>query len=319
MMGSYDLPIMTTQRKGLLVMHKSEQNNRGLRQRLVPYILILPACVYIIVILIYPLLYNLVLSFGEMTSFNSPLEFTGIKNYVDLFSSPQFSQTLRQTFVWTIGSVAFQFILGLVAAITVNRSKLGKAIGLSLLLIPWVTSFTVTAIIWRWGFDGQLGIINDVLMRLNLISQPVNWLASPSLAMGAVIVANMWKYFPFNMLLIIGGLQSIPFELNEASMIDGANAWQRFLKISIPLLRPVIFVTIMIDMVHAFNAFTIIHIMTGGGPLRGTEILPILIYRLAFESFSFEKAAAASVILFVTVSIAIFFYSRVLWKETDLS
>ena len=288
------------------------------KRNLTAYLLILPACAFIFIVLVYPLVYSLILSFGSLPSFDQPMEFVGLKNYRGLINQYGFWQTVRQTLVWTTGNVIFQFLLGLFAALLVNRTRIGKAVGLSILLVPWVSTYVVTAIVWRLIFDSQLGMLNDVLIRLGFIKDALNWLGDPKLAMIAVITANVWKYYPFNMMLLMGGLQSISPALKEAAEIDGANGWQQFSRVTLPLLRPVMFVTVMLNIVHAFNAFTVVHVMTGGGPLRATEIFPLLIHRLGFVSLSFERASAAAGLLFLTVAFAISIYTWTFWKESEM-
>jgi multiple sugar transport system permease protein len=161
-------------------------------------------------------------------------------------------------------------------------------------------------------------MLNDILIRWGFIKEALNWLGSPKMAMIAVIIANVWKYYPFNMMLLMGGLQSISPALKEAADIDGASGWQQFFRVTLPLLRPVMFVTVMLNIVHAFNAFTVVHVMTGGGPLRATEIFPLLIHRLGFVSLSFERASAAAGLLFLTVAFAIALYTWTFWKESEI-
>ena len=287
-------------------------------QRLEGLVLLLPAYLYVGAVLGYPIVYGLLLSFSRVTRFDQPMTWVGLQNYAELLDNPFFFPVLRQSLIWAVGSVVPQLAVGLGAALLLGRSRVGKGLALSALLAPWVASFTVTAIVWRWMFDSQLGIINDLIVRAGFAGQPVNWLASPGLAMFAVIVANVWKYFPFMMLMLMAGLQAISPSLYEAAEIDGAGGLQRFAKITLPLLRPVLFIAALLGLVHALNAFTIVYVMTGGGPLRSTEILPVFIHRLAFVSLSFEQAAAASTVLFLTVAVVVGVYVRAFRRQAGL-
>lgn len=281
------------------------------------YLAIAPAMLTILLVVGYPLLYNMVISFFGRGEDWSSFVFVGAINYLKLFKSSSFWRVVAQTVAWAIGSVSLQFALGLIGALLMNRPFRGRGIVGGLMLLPWTSSFAVAALVWKWLFHPQLGAINDILLRLGLISQEINWFANPSTAMAAVIIANVWKYFPFMMTMLLAGLQGIPQQLYEAAAIDGATAWDAFRHVTMPQLSPVIAVSLLLAATWAINAFSIVYLMTGGGPAHTTEILPVYIYRLAFNAFDFGPAAAASMLLFVAVLVISVFYLRMLNREGD--
>ncbi len=263
--------------------------------------LVLPAFIAVLAFSAYPLIYNFVISLTNAGAFNPEPNFIGLENYLRLARAPIFWQVTIQTLGWTAMSVALEIIVGFTAALLLNRPGVGRGVITGVALASWATSFTVVAILGRWIFDARLGVINDILLRLHLISNPINWLSQAETARIAVATMNGWKYFPFVMLMFLAGLQGIPEELYESAKIDGATGILRFRFITLPMLKPVVASALFLTTIWALNAFTIIWVMTGGGPLRGTETLPIFIYRLSFTSFNYGAAAAASIYLFCVV------------------
>jgi multiple sugar transport system permease protein len=181
----------------------------------------------------------------------------------------------------------------------------------AVVMVPWVSSFVIVAVVFLWLYHPELGVLNDMLMRLGLISQPIAWLASPGMAQFSLILANTWKFFPLVAITLFAGLQTVPRELVEASTIDGANRLQMLRYIVIPLLAPSIATAVLLSAIWAFNAFTLSIIMTGGGPLRATEVMGLYIFKVGFDSFDFGVAAAASLVLFVAILVITMAYLRV--------
>jgi multiple sugar transport system permease protein len=176
--------------------------------------------------------------------------------------------------------------------------------------VPWVSSFVVVAVLFLWIYHPQLGVLNDVLIKLRLIDQPIGWLASPATAQVALILANTWKFFPLVMITLFTGLQDIPRDLSESAAIDGATRLQVLRHIIIPLLAPSIATAVLLSTIWAYNTFTLPIIMTAGGPLRATEVMGLHIYKLAFDAFDFGGAAAASLVLFVQILVVTVLYLR---------
>lgn len=227
--------------------------------------------------------------------------FSGVKNYLKILNDVDLRNSLLQTAYWTFGSVIIQFVLGFVAALILGETFRGRGLARSLLLIPWAMPSVVGALAWKWMYHGQYGLLNHMLRSLHLISHDVNWLGNISTAMVSVIVTNSWRGFPFMMLMLLAGLQNIPKEIYDASAVDGASFWQQLWYIILPLLKPVIFVVILLASIWTFNNLTYIYILTGGGPAGRTDILVTFVYKQGFEYFHFGYAATLSVMLFLVI------------------
>jgi multiple sugar transport system permease protein len=184
-----------------------------------------------------------------------------------------------------------------------------------ILLIPWISSFVVVGILFLWIYDPQMGVLNDMLLRLGLIEKPVAWLASPHLAQISLIAANTWKFFPLVMITLLAGLQDVSPELLEATQVDGANWLGSFRMVIFPTILPSISTGVLLSTIWAYNSFTLPVVMTGGGPLRATEIFGLHIFKLAFDAFDFGAAAAASLVLFAQILIVILLYLKVVERD----
>jgi multiple sugar transport system permease protein len=196
-------------------------------------------------------------------------------------------------------------------ALALNAVTRVRAFYSAVVMVPWVSSFVIVAIVFLWMYHPELGVLNDMLTRLGIIDQPIAWLASPGMALFSLILANTWKFFPLVAITLFTGLQAIPRDLIEASMTDGAHRVQTLRYVVIPLMAPSIATAVLLSSIWAFNAFTLSIIMTGGGPLRATEVMGLYIYKVAFDSFDFGMAAAASLLLFAVILIATVVYLKV--------
>lgn len=269
------------------------------RDRLFGYGLLVPTLAVIALVILYPMADGIRISFMRMKLTSVlPNRYVGFDNYVTLFHDPTFWTTLRTTVVWTVANVVAQMVLGLALALLLNERLKARGLFRSLALIPYIVPSVAAALIWRWMYDGSAGIINAILYHLGLISSYRPWLGDISTALPAVIVESVWKGTPFVMIMLLAGLQTISPEFYEASAIDGANAWQRLIDVTLPLLRPTIAVALILTTVYTVNNFNAIWLMTQGGPLGSTDILFTSAYKIAFQSFDFGMAATISVVLF---------------------
>jgi len=264
------------------------------------------------VVIAYPLIDTLRLSFSEVELGRDATPFIGLQNFADVLDDRVFGTTLRNTFVWTVLSVSLIVVLGLLAALTVNERFPGRTTVRSTILIPWIIPGIVAAVTWKWLYHPDFGVINDFLIRAGFIAGPTNWLADPFRGLYAVIVVNVWKGFPFAMLMLLAGLQGVPEDLYDAARVDGANAWHRLVYVTLPHLRPVLIVVALLQTIWNMNTFTYVYVLTGGGPIRLTEVLGVYIYNMAFQSFKFGMASAAAVIVFVISASLSIAYLRVL-------
>jgi multiple sugar transport system permease protein len=226
----------------------------------------------------------------------------------------RFWQSLWNTSIFTLASVFLELILGMAVALVLNQSFRGRGIVRTISLLPWALPTALMGLAWAWIFNDQYGIVNDILLRLGILQTGVSWLGDPTLAMMAVILADVWKTTPFIALLLLAGLQSISSDLYEAHAIDGASAWQSFWKITIPLLLPQIVIALLFRFAQAFGIFDLVQVMTGGGPAGATEMVSIYIYGTVMRYLDFGYGAALVVVTFLllvaAVAIAAYCLSR---------
>jgi multiple sugar transport system permease protein len=265
------------------------------------YVYVYPAVIYMLILVGYPLVYNLMLSVQNVDMMNLAGEhkFVGLQNYITIFKEDVFWTSLKNTFVYTICSILFQFTIGLALAIFFNlRFRLAPFLR-GLMLVTWLTPIVVTALLYKFMFSSSVGIINFVLASLGFIDKPIEWLTDPYLAM----------------ILLSTGLSNLPQDVFESSAIDGAGRWQRFVHITIPLLRPVIMIVMMLGFIYTFKVFDLIYVMTGGGPVDATEVLSTMAYRYSFDQFQFSLGAVVSNILFFILLVVSLFYLRMIRND----
>ncbi|MDI9549762.1 MAG: sugar ABC transporter permease [Chloroflexota bacterium] len=298
---------MTEARDHVVPRRLIEKPAGGARLRnLGQYLFLAPALVFMLLTMVYPVLSNLRMSVYDVnvaTFLSNSAPFVGLDNYVKVVSDPAFQNAFRLSVYFTIGSLVFQFTIGFALALLFNRSFPGNGLLRALMLLGWMLPTVVSASIFRWMFDGGNGIINFLFESLGLLDAPRHWLIEPNTALIGTIVANIWVGIPFNMILLLPGLQSIPDSLYEAASIDGATPWQSFRRVTLPLMRPVALSVLLLGFIYTFKVFDIVYVMTRGGPVNATTVLPIYVYQLAFNFFRFGDGAAAAVLLLLPLSI----------------
>ena len=279
------------------------------------YLFATPLLVVLAVAVLFPALYNLGVAFSEYNLTSNSWRFAGLQNFAKLWNSPLFWNSFKVTLLWVVGNVSLQLVIGLAIALALNSILRFRGPFTGILLIPWISSFVVVAILFIWIYDPQMGVLNDILLRLGLIEKPIAWLASPQLAQASLIVANTWKFFPLVMITLLAGLQDVSPELVEATQVDGANWLGTFRMVIFPTLLPSISTGVLLSTIWAYNSFTLPIVMTGGGPLRATEIFGLHIFKLAFDAFDFGAAAAASLVLFIQIMIVVVMYLKVVGRD----
>jgi multiple sugar transport system permease protein len=277
--------------------HQSRHRWLVFKHRMEPVLFISPAFIVIAVILIYPLGYSLWLSFHEWTlrGFRQGIPFVGLQNYRDLFSNPDFLNSLRITATFVILAVGIEFVLGMGLALLLNHDLRGKNIIRALILLPMMCTNVVIGLTWRLLLNYEFGLVNYYLGVIGV--GPFEWLSKPAVAFAAVILVDVWNTTSFVALLLLAGLQALPDEPFEAARIDGASAWQSFTNITLPLLRQTILVVLLWRMIDTFRIFDVIYLLTAGGPARATETVSIYVYRYGFQSFNLGYASAASYLM----------------------
>ena len=280
---------------------------------------VLPAFIYMFFFVGYPIIRNIILSLQDVTvrTLTAPSKpFVGPQNYKEIFSDPVFMKALLNTLLFTICCLVLQFVIGFALALFFNRHfSIAKPIR-GLMLIPWMIPITVTALIFKFIFGTDVGILNYILQSLGIISENIDWLTYKNTDLFAIICANVWIGIPFNMILISTGLTTIPKELYESASIDGAGKIQTFFKITLPLLRNTIESVLILGFIYTFKVFDLVYVMTGGGPVNSTHMLSTYSYKLSFEMFKYSKGAAVANVLLVILLIVGVFYLRAT-KEDD--
>lgn len=276
------------------------------REQRTGWLLLLPALLLLALVFAYPILRAFWLSlFTQNLGTQLKLVFSGLDNYGRMVGDGRFWQSLWNTSIFTLVSVFLELILGMGVALVLNQSFPGRGIVRTISLLPWALPTALMGLAWAWIFNDQYGIVNDILLRLGILQTGISWLGDPTLAMMAVILADVWKTTPFIALLLLAGLQSIPSDLYEAYAIDGASAWQSFWKITVPLLLPQIVIALLFRFAQAFGIFDLVQVMTGGGPAGATEMVSIYIYSSIMRYLDFGYGAALVVVTFLLLIIAV--------------
>jgi multiple sugar transport system permease protein len=283
--------LATTRRPRLLA-------RKSTRKAIMIWSFLAPSLLIFLLYRILPLAWNVLLSF-EAWSPLKPAVFIGFDNYEEMFFEDEvFWQALWNTLL-VIGSAPIGIAIALALALLVNSDIRGRDTYRTLIFLSYPLMTVAVAIIWRWMFDERVGLINYVARGLDLVDKPIPFLNSFTWALPSVIAANIWQMLGFYMIILLTGMQNIPGNLYEAAQIDGANAFRRFLRITLPLLKPSIFLCFVIGMLNSVTSFDLVYVMTAGGPGRATEILVTYIYKLGFTQTRFDYAAAVTVIFFV--------------------
>lgn len=274
------------------------------------YALITPTIVYLGMIVGYPIFYLFWVALNKVTFQPGKLMFNwvGTENFRVILNDLYFLEALRHTIYIVIISVPISLVLALIIALCLNKITFGRNILRVSFLLPWMIAPALSSIMWRWLYNDQFGILNYILSYLGIIKQPVLWLANPAVAINSIIICDVWQYTPFIMIILFAGLQNVPKELYDASKVDGANSFEVFRYITLPSIKPNIFFVLLIRTVFTLRIFDFIFTLTRGGPARSTEVLTTYIYKLGFQFMKYDYASAASIILLLITSIAIFGY-----------
>lgn len=275
---------------------------------------IAPAAVFMGLLIAYPLVYGLYISVFD-TNLVNRWDFVGAQYYERAVTSEQFQSSILVTGLYAILVVAGTHVVGMLLALALNRRGLAVTIFRIVFILPWLFPEVVVALLWRWILNPVYGVLNDLLLSIGVIDAPQAWLEDARLALLGVVGASIWTSFPLVMILLLAGLQSISPDLYEAASLDGAGRMKSFVHITVPGLLPVLLVTLILQTVWWFKHFTIVWLMTGGGPVAATSVVSISIYREAFQNFNFGQAAAYAAIVFAICLAASALYRRVIRDE----
>lgn len=290
---------------------------RQMRKQWSAYLFLLPTMILFGVFTIAAVIYAFYLSFHEWNILEPQKPFVGLENYQRLLSDSRFGGSIVNTLYYTAVSVPVTMILGLMIALLLNNQIRARGLFRTLFYLPVVTPLVIAAIIWKWLYNGEFGLLNYYLLQFGIIKEPLLWLSDPNLAMPAVIITSIWKGVGFTMVVYLAGLQSIPEDYYDAAKIDGAVGWQRLKDITIPLLNSTTLFLTVVSVLGALQVFTEIFIMTNGGPLRRTTTMVYHIYQTAFKNFDMGYASAMAFGMFAIMFVFTLVQLRVMREEVE--
>lgn len=284
---------------------------------LAAFLFLSPTLILFSTFILFPVLFSFYLSFHQWNMFSAEMTYIGVGNYSQLILSPEFWNVFKNTLIYTIGTVPLNMALALAIAYLLNKKLVGKKLLRTAFFTPVIISWIAAAVIWRWLFEPNYGLVNHVLGWFGISS--VNWLNDPNMAMIAIIIVGVWKTFGFNMVLFSAGLQSIPDHYYEAAEIDGAGKLSQFWNITIPLLSPTTFFIVIMSVIGSFQVFDVVYVLTSGGPLGSTKVMIFYIYEQAFQFFNMGYASALAYVLFAVIFIFTLIQVKFLSKRIHYS
>lgn len=285
------------------------------KSKMLPYLLLLPCFLVVIILYGYPMVLTFINSFNKVNLLTGKSDFIGLANYKSIFNDPQFYKSLSVTVKYTVITVFLKIFLGFLLAYLLSSNIFAKKQFRFLVLIPWAIPQVAVSTLWKWILDGRYGYINYFFMKLGITKSPILFLSDPNIALYCAAFVDAWLGISFVSMMFLAALEQIPTSLYEASEIDGANKTRQFFDITLPGIRQT-FVTILILVtIWTFNSFNVIYVLTQGGPMRSTETLIIKIYQEAFSRFNIGASSALTMIVVVILSLMTFIYSRRLLNE----
>jgi multiple sugar transport system permease protein len=284
---------------------------RQMRKNWSAYMFIAPGMIHFLIFTLFAVGFAFYISFHDWNIIKPDKPFVGLDNYLRLFEDKRFIRSVINTFTFMIG-VPLNLIVGLSVALLLNTKVRGQALFRTMFYIPVVTPLVVSAIIWKWVYQGDYGLLNYYLLKFGIIHEKIFWLADPNLALPALILMGVWGGTGATMVIYLAGLQAIPEDFYDAAKVDGASGWQRLIHITIPLLRPTTFFLLITGIIGAFQIFTEVYIMTNGGPLSRTSTIGYYLYVNAFRELDMGYATAMAFVLFAMI----FVFTVIQWKYT---
>lgn len=298
-------------------MKTSSKLTRDQRKLKTAFIMLLPALVFLALLIAFPLGKVIHDAFTHVHLINKSMTgFAGIENFKTITEDEHFVQAVKNTILWTIFSVAGEYLMGMITAVLLNQKFKGRAIFRTCIFIPWLVPIIVAGMTWDWMLNPEFGIVNYLLKNMGLINESINFLGDSKYALATVIFVNIWRSFPYYTISFLSAMQSIPGDLAEAASIDGAGMFRRFFSVTLPQLRSVSLVILFIHVIWTAVNFDFIWVMTEGGPNYATETLPVMIYRYSMRKFDVGAASALSTMMFTVMVVLFIFYYR---KRSQLS
>jgi multiple sugar transport system permease protein len=286
-------------------------NSRNHRMLIIGFLV--PGIALTVVGIVLPLVYAVYLSFFKLESFVGVPKFVGLMNYYDALMDTRFWMATYHGLIYSLTTIAFQVVIGILFAVILNESFKGKAFVRGLVILPYILPTVVVTLIWGWLMDGNVGLITAILHSFGLPA--IDWMSSPIIAMATIIFVSTWTWTPFVTVCFLAALQTVPEDLYGAARVDGTTAIQRFFYITIPVVKPVLVIIVLLRGIWMFNKFDIIWLMTKGGPIESTEHIPVLAYIKAFTLFDIGSGAAIATLGFIFLSLLVWLYLRLFPME----
>ena len=291
-------------------MHHQNQTLLERQYALLGLMLIAPTVLVFCAVIVYPLVSAVYLSLFSIYTPTLEGDWVGLSNYRDLFGTDVFWSSLWNNIIWTVGTLTLQIVCGVGMALVLHQNLIFRSLARSLILFPYFISTVVAVLVWKWLFNDLYGILNHLLIAAGLTDFPIDYLGTMPNAMISVILVGAWKYFPFVVIAVLARLQTIPDALYEAARIDGAGPIARFFDVTLPQLREVLVVIIMLRAIWDFKEFDMIYLLTGGGPITSTQTLPLLVYKEAFALNQMGMASAYAVVMMAIMLVFMILYIR---------
>jgi len=288
-------------------------------KRATPYLLLFPALLFTVFVLAYPLFQNLYNSFHSVSLVRGTGDWVGFGNFERVFQDSVFWLAFWNTLVYAIVGTTLALVIGLAFALLLNL-KIGPIATVMNVIytIPWVISPVVAGFAWKWLLNDNFGILNHWLVSLGLVNEEITWLGGADTALACVIIARLWQFYPFAMVMFLAGLQSIPHDQYEAAAVDGATAFQKFFHITLPNLQSVTAVLLLLGTIWSFNDFNIVFVMTRGGPINASMVLPVLVREFSFVQFDLGKGSALSIVIFfLLISLSLVYLKIISRREPE--
>jgi len=279
-----------------------------------PYLMIAPAFIWVYTFVFYPIFYAAGLSFTNRNLLVPDWQFVGFETYINVFLDPVTLQTLKNTVFWVGGGTLLSVLVGLGIGTFLSRGNLVTKFLTAIILIPWILPEIIVSALWKWMFNGDWGIINQVIFNTHIIKDYVYWFANPKTVLIVLTFITSWRVIPFSALIISAGIKTIPNELYEAAEIDGASSWKKYKSITLPLIQYPIVMGALLTSMWILNSFTVIYTITHGGPVHYSEVITTLIYKMSFLDYDFGSGSALSIAGFIIIFIICYIYLRIFKK-----
>ncbi len=283
------------------------------------YALLTPALLFLAVFMFYPIIYVFLMAFFRTNKLGQLKDWVGLKNFIKMMSQKEFWAVALRSLSWTVIAVTVKTVLGMTIALCLNQKFRGRKIMRMLFIIPWASSVPISAMLWKWVYDSEFGLLNQTLRNLGITQSPPVWLGLPGWSFVSTIWVDIWIGIPFMALVFLAGIQSVSQDLYDSAYVDGVNSWEKFTKITLPSIKQILFIATLLSSLWTFNDFNTIYILTKGGPAGKTHILITSIYTNGFEWLKFSNAAVMAVFTFVILLSFSLFYARQFFGKGDES